>query len=509
MKQKTTLLMILDGFGLGSPGPGNAISLAKTPHLDNLWRHAPYTEILASGDAVGLPKGQMGNSEVGHLNLGAGRVVYQELTRITNAIEDGSFFTNSVLVDAMKAARRGHSLHLMGLVSDGGVHSHLDHLKGLLRMAKNDGVSDVFVHAFLDGRDVPPQSALTYLNDLEEFMVQEGVGQIATVSGRFYAMDRDQRWNRSELAFNAMVYGQGQEGRTAVQVVKDSYEAGVTDEFVIPTVLTNHGEPIATIKDEDVVIFFNFRPDRARQLTCAMTEENFEDFPRYSFPTMKFVTMTQYDARFNGVQVAFANEVPKNTLGEYLSNQGLTQLRTAETEKYPHVTFFFNGGREMPYPGEDRYLVPSPKVATYDEKPEMSAVEVTDYVVSAIRQQKYDFIVLNYANCDMVGHTGNIEATVKAVETVDACVGRVLGAMKEVHGMTVITADHGNADYMLDDIGQMVTSHSTAPVPLWVVGADSITLKPGRLADVAPTILELMNLEKPVEMTGDSLLKED
>lgn len=509
MKQKTTLLMILDGFGLGSPGPGNAISLAKTPHLDNLWRHAPYTEILASGDAVGLPKGQMGNSEVGHLNLGAGRVVYQELTRITNAIEDGSFFTNSVLVDAMKAARRGHSLHLMGLVSDGGVHSHLDHLKGLLRMAKNDGVSDVFVHAFLDGRDVPPQSALTYLNDLEEFMVQEGVGQIATVSGRFYAMDRDQRWNRSELAFNAMVYGQGQEGRTAVQVVKDSYEAGVTDEFVIPTVLTNHGEPIATIKDEDVVIFFNFRPDRARQLTCAMTEENFEDFPRYPFPTMKFVTMTQYDARFSGVQVAFANEVPKNTLGEYLSNQGLTQLRTAETEKYPHVTFFFNGGREMPYPGEGRYLVPSPKVATYDEKPEMSAVEVTDYVVSAIRQQKYDFIVLNYANCDMVGHTGNIEATVKAVETVDACVGRVLGAMKEVHGMTVITADHGNADYMLDDIGQMVTSHSTAPVPLWVVGADSITLKPGRLADVAPTILELMNLEKPVEMTGDSLLKED
>ncbi len=509
MKQKTTLLMILDGFGLGSPGPGNAISLARTPHLDNLWHHAPYTEILASGDAVGLPKGQMGNSEVGHLNLGAGRVVYQELTRITNAIEDGSFFTNSVLVDAMKAARRGHSLHLIGLVSDGGVHSHLDHLKGLLRMAKNVGVSDVFVHVFLDGRDVPPQSALTYLNDLEEFMVQEGVGQIATVSGRFYAMDRDQRWNRSELAFNAMVHGQGQEGRTAVQVVKDSYEAGVTDEFVIPTVLTNHGEPIATIKDEDVVIFFNFRPDRARQLTRAMTEENFEDFPRYPFPTMKFVTMTQYDARFNGVQVAFVNEIPKNTLGEYLSNQGLTQLRTAETEKYPHVTFFFNGGREMPYPGEDRYLVPSPKVTTYDEKPEMSAVEVTDYVVSAIRQQKYDFIVLNYANCDMVGHTGNIEATVKAVETVDACVGRVLGAMKEVHGMTVITADHGNADYMLDDIGQMVTSHSTAPVPLWVVGADSITLKPGRLADVAPTILELMNLEKPVEMTGNSLLKED
>lgn len=507
MSKKPYALIIMDGYGENERHDGNAIYAANTPVMDELRKTCPHTVIHASGMDVGLPDGQMGNSEVGHTNIGAGRIVYQELTRITKAIEDGDFFKNSALLAAMENCKKNHSaLHLMGLLSSGGVHSHNKHLYGLLRMAKENGIEQVHVHGFLDGRDVPPSSGADFAEELVAQIRSIGVGDIATVMGRYYAMDRDNRWERVEQAYRAMVLGEGNTAESAVAAIKESYNEGVTDEFVVPTVIVKDGVPVGKIQENDSVVFFNFRPDRAREITRTIVDPEFAGFERKFFPTF-YVCMTQYDATMPNVEVAFKPESLTNTFGEYISKKGLRQLRIAETEKYAHVTFFFNGGVENVYDGEDRVLVNSPKVATYDLQPEMSAIEVTDAVVDRIKSGEYDVIVLNFANCDMVGHTGVFEAAVKAVETVDTCLGRVVDAIRSMGGVALITADHGNADQMVDyENGGAFTAHTTNVVPLVLVGEDDKTLKPGRLADLAPTMLDLMGLEKPVEMSGESLL---
>ncbi len=508
MSKKPYALIIMDGYGVNERHEGNAIYAAKTPNMDRYLAEHPNTVIHASGMDVGLPDGQMGNSEVGHTNIGAGRIVYQELTRITKSIEDGDFFENLALCAAMENCKvNGKALHLMGLLSDGGVHSHNKHLYGLLKMAKENGLEKVYVHCFLDGRDVPPSSGAGYVEQLIEKIRSLGVGEIASVMGRYYAMDRDNRWERVEKAYNAMVLGTGETAESAVTAVKESYNQEITDEFVVPTVITKDGTPVATISEGDSVIFFNFRPDRAREITRTIVDPAFEGFQRTYFPT-RFVCMTQYDVSMPNVDVAFKPERLTNTFGEYISKKGLRQLRIAETEKYAHVTFFFNGGVEAVYDGEDRALINSPKVATYDLQPEMSAYLVTDEVVKRIESGDYDVIILNFANCDMVGHTGVFEAAVKAVETVDECVGRVVDAIEKLGGVALITADHGNADQMIDYETQgAFTAHTTNVVPLVLIGRDDLKLKKGRLADLTPTLLDLMGLEKPEEMTGESLIE--
>lgn len=507
MSKKPYALIIMDGFGKNNRHEGNAIYSANTPNLDKYMAECPNTIVHASGMDVGLPDGQMGNSEVGHTNIGAGRVVYQELTRITKAIGDGSFFENEALKGAIENCKKhGSALHLLGLLSPGGVHSHQEHLYGLLELAKKNGVSDVHVHGFLDGRDVPPSSAEQYIKELVAKERELGVGDIATISGRYYAMDRDNRWERVSKAYDAMVKGVGKAYDSAVTAIEESYNDEVTDEFVVPSVICKDGEPVGRIKENDSVVFFNFRPDRAREITRTIVDPDFSGFDREFFPTY-FVTMTQYDATMPNVNVAFKPESLTNTFGEYMSKLGKTQLRIAETEKYAHVTFFFNGGVEAPYENEDRALINSPKVATYDLQPEMSAYEVTDEVVKRIKSGKYDCIILNFANCDMVGHTGVFDAAVKAVETVDTCVGRVVDALTEMGGEALITADHGNADQMVDyETGEAFTAHTTNVVPLILIGRSDVNLKEGRLADLTPTLLDMMGIEKPEEMTGESLL---
>ena len=502
--KKPLILMILDGFGI-APESGNAIKAAKKPNIDKLFAENPLTQIGASGMDVGLPDGQMGNSEVGHTNIGAGRIVFQELTRITKTINEDKLKDNEAIVSAMdKALENGTALHLMGLLSDGGVHSHNTHLYGILELAKKKGLEKVYIHAFLDGRDVPPSSAADFVQACVDKTEEIGVGKIATVMGRYYAMDRDNRWERVEKAYAAMVYGEGVEAECPVCAVKNSYKEDVTDEFVVPSVVKGG----ATIQPNDSVIFFNFRPDRAREITRTLVDPDFDGFERKKgFFPVNFVCMTQYDATMPNVDVAFKPQVLTNTLGEYISDKGMAQLRIAETEKYAHVTFFFNGGVEKQYPGEDRILVKSPAVATYDLQPEMSAYEVTDKLVPAIKSGKYDMIILNFANCDMVGHTGVFEAAVKAVEAVDDCVGRVVDAIREMGGVALITADHGNADKMVDDDGEPFTAHTTNPVPFCVIGYDCELKDGGRLADIAPTMLQILGLPQPKEMDGTSLIK--
>ena len=503
MSKKPTVLMILDGYGLNDKHEGNAIYEAKTPVMDKLMAEYPFVKGNASGLAVGLPDGQMGNSEVGHMNMGAGRIVYQELTRITKEINDGDFFKNEALLAAMKNAKDNDSaIHFMGLLSDGGVHSHNEHLYGLLKMAKKKGIENVYVHTFLDGRDVPPTSGAEFMAELEKEIKEIGIGSVATIMGRFYAMDRDNAWDRVEKAYKAMVDGEGIQETDAVTAVKNSYANDVTDEFVIPTVVDKNG----MIKEGDSVIFFNFRPDRARQITRTFVDPDFTGFERKYFP-VNFVCMTQYDESMPNVTVAYPPETLEMTFGEYISKKGLTQLRIAETQKYAHVTFFFNGGEEKQFDGEERILIKSPDVATFDMKPEMSAYEVTDAVVDAINSDKFDVIILNYANCDMVGHTGIMEAAVKAVEAVDECVGRMVDAILAKGGQAIITADHGNADCLIDPVTKApFTAHTTNPVPMILVGAGDVKVKNGRLCDLCPTMLDLMGLEKPEQMTGESLI---
>ena len=505
--KKPVILMILDGFGVGLEAEkrGDAIKAAKKPNIDKLFAENPVTKIGASGLDVGLPDGQMGNSEVGHTNIGAGRIVYQELTRITKSIEDGEFFENEALLKAVdNAAQEGKALHIMGLLSNGGVHSHNTHMYAIVELAKKKGVKNVYVHAFLDGRDVPPTSGKDFVEECANKLKEIGLGKIATVMGRYYAMDRDNRWDRVEKAYSAMVYGEGNKACCPVKAVEDSYANDVTDEFVVPTVC----EENATVKPGDSIVFFNFRPDRAREITRTFVDPEFKGFERKNgFFPLTYVCMTQYDASMPNVEVAFKPQSLKNTIGEYISNKGMTQLRIAETEKYAHVTFFFNGGVEQPYEGEDRILVKSPAVATYDLQPEMSAYEVTDKLVAAIKTGKYDMIILNYANCDMVGHTGVFEAAVKAVEAVDECVGKVVTAIREMDGVALITADHGNADKMIDADGSPFTAHTTNLVPFCVVGYPCELREGGRLADIAPTMLKIMGLPQPAEMTGESIIK--
>ncbi len=508
MKDKLLMLVILDGYGLNEIEEGNAVKAANTPNMDRLMKECPNTFIHCSGMDVGLPDGQMGNSEVGHTNIGAGRTVYQELTRITKSVKDRDFFHKEELLKAVENCKaNGTKLHFMGLVSDGGVHSHNTHLYALLELAKSQGLNDVYIHAFLDGRDVPPKSGKDFIQQLVEKTREIGVGKVATVMGRYYAMDRDNRWERVQKAYEAMVNGKGDKCDTAVEAVEESYKKDVTDEFIVPTVITEDGAPTAVIGQNDSVIFFNFRPDRSREITRSFVDNSFDGFKRAKgFFPLHFVCMTQYDAQMPNVTVAYKPQELTNTFGEYLSKSGLNQLRIAETEKYAHVTFFFNGGVEQVYPGEDRALIPSPRVATYDLQPHMSAYEVTEEVLSRIKSKKYDVIILNYANCDMVGHTGIFEAAVKAVETVDECVGKVVEAVLTQEGIVLITADHGNSEQMLDyKTNSPYTAHTTNMVPLIAVGAD-VKLKEGRLADIAPTMLDLMGLTKPNEMTGESLI---
>ena len=508
MNNNLTMLMILDGFGIRESKVGNAVKLANTPNIDKLMKICPTSIIHTSGLQVGLPEGQMGNSEVGHTNIGAGRIVYQELTRITKSIEDGDFFSIPEFVSAIENCKKhGSKLHILGLLSDGGVHSHIRHLYGLLELAKRKDFEDVYVHCFMDGRDTPPASGESYIVKLEEKMREKGVGKIATISGRFYSMDRDKRWQRVQKAYDALVNGEGNKATSAVSAIESSYQKEVFDEFVEPTVIYSGDKPVAKIEKNDSVIFFNFRPDRARELTRTLVDPEFNEFETKNLD-LYYVTFTQYDATLPNVNIAFKPEKLVNTFGEYISKKGLTQLRIAETEKYAHVTFFFNGGEEKQYPGEDRILVPSPKVETYDMQPEMSAEEVTVKVVEAIKSGKYNSIILNYANPDMVGHTGSLEAAIKAIEKIDGCVQRVVDAVKEQNGVLLITADHGNAEQMIDEAtGEPHTAHTTNPVPLILVGKDNVRLKEGRLADLAPTMLEIMGLEKPQEMTGESLIE--
>ncbi len=509
--KKPVVLTIMDGFGFNDETVGNAIKTAATPALDDIFATCPTTKIGASGMDVGLPDGQMGNSEVGHTNIGAGRVVYQELTRITKSIADGDFFENEALLKAIENCKKNDSaLHLMGLLSNGGVHSHIEHMYALVELAKRAGLQKVYIHALLDGRDVPPSSAADFIDQTNEKLVQIGVGKIATVMGRFYGMDRDNRWERVGKAYAALVYGEGIITDDAAAAVRTSYtqidEDGkfVTDEFVLPTVV----EGTERVKSGDSLIFFNFRPDRAREITRTFVDPDFTGFERKGGKLdLYYVCMTQYDASMPNVDIAFRPQTLENTLGEFLAKNDMTQLRIAETEKYAHVTFFFNGGREVEFRGEDRILVNSPKVATYDLQPEMSAVPVCDKVCEAIESGKYDVVILNFANCDMVGHTGVFEAAVKAVETVDNCVGRVRNSVEKMDGVMLLTADHGNADRMLDTDGSPFTAHTTNPVPFAVIGKDCELREGGKLCDISPTIIKLLGLEQPAEMSGVSIIK--
>ena len=509
MNKKPTVLMILDGYGLDEKVAGNAVKEAATPVMDKLMESCPFVQGKASGMAVGLPDGQMGNSEVGHLNMGAGRIVYQDLTKITKAIADGEFFENAELLRACTNAKaKGTSLHLMGLLSDGGVHSHIEHLYGLLELAKQQGVAKVYVHCFLDGRDTPPESGKGYVQALSDKMKELGIGEIATVMGRYYAMDRDNRWERVEQAYNAMVKGQGQKADSGVNAVEASYRAGKSDEFVLPAVVMNGDQPVATIQDDDSVIFFNFRPDRAREITRTFCVDQFDGFDRGSRIKTVFVCFTDYDVTIDNKTVAFPKVEITHTFGEFLASHHMTQARIAETEKYAHVTFFFNGGVEEPNLGEDRILVKSPKVATYDLQPEMSAYEVCDKLVEAIKADKYDMIIINFANPDMVGHTGIEPAVIKAIEAVDKCVGKAVDAVKEVNGQMFICADHGNAEKLIDEqTGEPFTAHTTNPVPFILVNKAGYALREGGcLADIAPTLIDMMGMTQPKEMTGKSLL---
>ncbi len=503
MKKPVTLI-IMDGFGINPDENGNAIRAAKTPNLSRLFAQNPCTSIAASGLDVGLPDGQMGNSEVGHTNIGAGRVVYQMLVKISKSIKDGDFFENETLLAAMENAKKHNSaLHLIGLLSDGGVHSHQEHLYGLLEMAKRNGLDKVYIHALMDGRDVPPTSGVEYMQQLVDKLGEIGVGKVATVMGRYYAMDRDFAWDRVEKAYAAMVYGEGAEATCPVQALKDSYAAEVTDEFVVPAVLDKEG----AIKANDSVVFFNFRPDRARQITRTFVDEAFDGFERKNgFFPLHYVCMTSYDATMPNVTVAFPPQELTKTMGEVISQAGMTQLRIAETQKYAHVTFFYNGGEEKTFPGEDRILIQSPDVPTFDLQPEMSAYPVCDAVCEQILAGKYDMIILNFANCDMVGHTGVFDAAVAAVQAVDECVGKVVDATLKMGGVAMITADHGNADKMVEPDGSPFTAHTTNPVPFCVVGKECTLREGGRLADISPTMLDVFGIEKPAEMDGESLI---
>lgn len=510
MSKKPTVLMILDGFGLNEKTEGNAVAQADTPVIDGLMKNYPFVKGYASGLAVGLPDGQMGNSEVGHLNMGAGRIVYQELTRITKEIEDGDFFENEALLHGIENVKKNNSdLHLFGLLSDGGVHSHNTHLYGLLELAKKEGIENVYVHCFLDGRDTAPTSGKGFVEELENKMAEIGVGKIASISGRYYVMDRDNRWDRVEKAYNVLTKGEGEMADSAAAAMEASYAKDITDEFFVPAAITKNGAPLATIKDQDTVIFFNFRPDRAREITRTFCVDEFDGFNRGARKDVVFICFTEYDVTIPNKEVAFKKTELKNTFGEYLAANGKTQARIAETEKYAHVTFFFNGGVEEPNEGEERILVKSPKVATYDLQPEMSAPAVCEKLCEAIRSEKYDVIIINFANPDMVGHTGIMEAAVKAVETVDACVGKAVEALKEVDGQMFLCADHGNAEQLVDyETGDPFTAHTINPVPFILINADtSYGLREGGcLADIIPTMIELMGMEQPAEMTGKSLL---
>ena len=512
MAKKPYVLLIMDGFGLNDNPKANAVAQANTPVLDGLVKQYPFVKGAASGLAVGLPDGQMGNSEVGHMNMGAGRIVYQELTRITKSIEDGDFFKNEELLQAFDNAKKnGKKVHLWGLLSDGGVHSHNTHLYALLEMAKREGVKDVYVHCFLDGRDTSPTAGKEYIKELEDKMKEIGVGQIATISGRYYAMDRDNRWDRIEKAYRALTLGEGNEADSASEAIEASYAADKTDEFVIPCVIKENGKPVATVEDGDSVIFFNFRPDRAREMTRVFCADEFDGFDRGERVKTDYVCFVEYDDTIPNTKIAFKKEELHNTFGQYLADHGMTQARIAETEKYAHVTFFFNGGVEEPNKGEDRILVKSPKVATYDLQPEMSAPEVCDKLCTAIRSGKYDVIIINFANPDMVGHTGVLSAAIKAVETVDTCFGKAVEALKEMDGVMFICADHGNCEQEINyETGEPLTSHTTNPVPFILVNADPKygLREGGKLCDIVPTLIELMGMEKPKEMTGQSLLIE-
>jgi len=510
MSKSPVALIILDGFALRNETKGNAVAQAKKPNFDRYWNTYPHTTLKASGEAVGLPDGQMGNSEVGHLNIGAGRIVYQSLTRVNVAIREGEFAKNETFLEAMNhVKKKGSNLHIFGLLSDGGVHSHVHHLYALLKLAADEGVKNVYVHGFLDGRDVGPQTAKTYIQETLEKMKEYGVGEFATISGRYYSMDRDKRWDRVEKSYRAMVYGEGPTYKDPIALVEDSYQHGIYDEFVIPSVMVNdHGEPVATIQDEDAVIFYNFRPDRAIQISNTFTNKDFRSFDRGpKHPKhLHFVCLTHFSETVDGY-VAFKPTNLDNTLGEVLSQHGLKQLRIAETEKYPHVTFFMSGGREQTFPGEERILIDSPKVATYDLKPEMSAYEVTDALLNEIQQDKFDAIILNFANPDMVGHSGMLEPTIKAVETVDECLGKIVDLILEKNGVAIITADHGNADEVITLEGNPMTAHTTNPVPVIVTKKGLKLREDGILGDLAPTMLELLNVQQPSEMTGKSLIK--
>ena len=510
MNKRPIALIIMDGYGISDKTEGNAIKAANKPNLDSLFAENPSTLINAGGLDVGLPEGQMGNSEVGHTNIGAGRIVYQELTRITKSIADGDFFENKAFLDAIENCKKhGTKLHLYGLLSDGGVHSHNTHLYALIELAKSKNFKDVYIHCFYDGRDVPPDSGLEFTRQLEAKLKEIGTGTIATLMGRYYAMDRDNRWERVKRAYDAMVMGKGDfESTDAVNAVEESYARGDYDEFIKPVVITREGKPVATIDSNDSIIFINFRPDRAREITRAMVDREFSGFEREKgyFP-LHYVCMTQYDKTIENVHIAYQPQSLANTFGEYISRKGLRQLRIAETEKYAHVTFFFNGGVETVYEGEDRVLIPSPKVATYDLQPEMSAYAVADEAAARIKSGKYDVIILNFANPDMVGHTGIFEAARKAIEAVDKCIGKVVEAVLDMGGAALVTSDHGNAEQMNDyELKGPFTAHTTNQVPLVAAGLEDIELKEGRLADLAPTMLDIMGLEKPAEMTGESLI---
>lgn len=508
MSNKKVILIIMDGWGLGKVASSDAIQHAKTPFVSSLYNKYPNTTLTTCGEAVGLPAGQMGNSEVGHLNLGAGRIVYQELQRINVAIRDGSFAKNENLLKAIRLAKKTkRSLHLMGLVSDGGVHSHIDHLKAIIDVCKTENVDDLFIHAFTDGRDTDPKSGLGFMNDLQSHL-NKTVGKIATVSGRYYAMDRDNRWERIKLAYDALANGRGEKATDATEAIDNSYRKNITDEFIKPCVIVDESQqPLATIKNGDVVICFNFRTDRCREITQVLTQTNLPDFAMDKL-SIDYTTMTEYDRSFKNVHVIFSNDNLTNTLGEVLEQHRLNQIRIAETEKYPHVTFFFSGGREIPFEGEKRILIPSPKVATYDLKPEMSANEVTEALLPEIKNKTADFICLNFANADMVGHTGIWKAAIKAVETVDGCVEKVVTTGLENGYTSFVTADHGNSDYMINEDGTPNTAHTLNPVPFFIVDTEwKGKIKPGKLADVAPTILTLMDIPVPKDMTGEVLIK--
>ena len=508
MNNQKVILIIMDGWGLGKIKSADAIQNANTPFVNSLYSKYPNTTLITCGEAVGLPEGQMGNSEVGHLNLGAGRIVYQELQRINVAVKDGSFAKNGHLLESIRYAKLNNKpLHLLGLVSDGGVHSHINHLKAICDICKEEGLSEVYIHAFTDGRDTDPKSGLGFIKDLQNHL-NVSVGKIATVSGRYYTMDRDKRWERVMLAYNAIVKGKGQKATDAIAAIEQSYAAGTTDEFIKPAVIiAEDQQPLAVIKDGDVAICFNFRTDRCREITLVLTQEDHPDLEMHKL-NIHYTTMTEYDKTFQHVHVIFENDNLNNTLGEVLALHGKKQIRIAETEKYPHVTFFFSGGREIPFEGESRILISSPKVATYDLKPEMSAYEVTDMLIPEIENETADFICLNYANADMVGHTGIWDAAIKAVETVDKCVARVVTAALQ-HGYTIfLTADHGNADYLVNEDGTPNTAHTLNLVPLFVIANEwKGSLKPGKLGDIAPSILSMMHLPIPAEMTGEILVE--